>query len=65
MVLELLKWEPIIMPAWPTFFPGNGKIGVIEKGAQADLILVDYLPFTEMTPGNLPWHIQFGLEILW
>lgn len=44
------------------YFPKNGKIGVIEEGAQADLILVDYLPFTEMTPGNLPWHIQFGFR---
>jgi len=44
------------------FFQGNGKIGVIEEGAQADLILVDYQPFTEMTTGNLPWHIQFGFR---
>ncbi|MHC1741027.1 MAG: putative aminohydrolase SsnA [Anaerolineaceae bacterium] len=44
------------------FFPNNGRIGVIEEGAQADLILVDYLPFTELTPGNLPWHIQFGFS---
>ncbi len=44
------------------FFPKNGRIGVIEKGAQADLILVDYLPFTEMTTGNIPWHIQFGFR---
>lgn len=44
------------------FFPKNGKIGVIEEGAQADLILVDYQPFTEMTPGNLPWQILFGFR---
>jgi cytosine/adenosine deaminase-related metal-dependent hydrolase len=44
------------------FFPANGLVGKIEEGAQADLILVDYLPFTEMTPGNLPWHIQFGFR---
>ena len=44
------------------FFPKHGKIGVIEEGAQADLILVDYLPFTEMTVDNLPWHIQFGFR---
>ena len=44
------------------FFPENGRIGVIEEGAQADLILVDYTPFTEMTAGNLPWHIQFGFR---
>ena len=44
------------------FFPENGRIGVIEEGAQADLILVDYQPFTELTTGNLPWHIQFGFR---
>lgn len=37
-------------------------IGEISPGAKADLILVDYDPFTEMTPGNLPWHILFGFR---
>lgn len=44
------------------FFPQHGKIGVVEEGSQADLILVDYTPFTEMTARNLPWHIQFGFR---
>ena len=44
------------------YFPENGKIGVIEEGAQADLILVDYMPFTELKVENLPWHIQFGFS---
>jgi cytosine/adenosine deaminase-related metal-dependent hydrolase len=44
------------------FFPDNGHIGTIKIGAQADLILVDYQPFTEMTSENLPWHIQFGFR---
>ena len=38
------------------------KIGTIEVGAKADLILVDYKPITEMTAGNLPWHIIFGFR---
>jgi putative selenium metabolism protein SsnA len=37
-------------------------IGVIEPGAAADLILVDYQPITPMTVGNLPWHILFGFR---
>ena len=37
-------------------------VGSITPGAQADLIIVDYKPFTEMTPGNLPWHIVFGFH---
>jgi putative selenium metabolism protein SsnA len=44
------------------FFAAEGKIGVIEEGAQADLILVDYSPFTPLTAENLPWHIQFGFR---
>ena len=39
-----------------------GRIGRIEKGAQADLIFVDYHPYTELTTGNLPWHIVFGFH---
>lgn len=38
------------------------KIGTVEVGAKADLILVDYKPITEMTDGNLPWHIIFGFR---
>lgn len=38
------------------------KIGAIEVGAKADLILVDYKPITEMTAGNLPWQIIFGFR---
>lgn len=37
-------------------------IGSITPGAQADLIFVDYYPFTEMSAGNLPWHILFGMH---
>lgn len=39
-----------------------GKIGAIEPGAQADLIFVDYQPYTPLTTGNLPWHIVFGFH---
>lgn len=44
-----------------SFFPG-AALGVIEPGAGADLILVDYHPTTPMTAGNLPWHITFGFR---
>ncbi len=37
-------------------------VGVIMPGAAADLILVDYHPFTQLTAGNLPWHILFGFQ---
>ena len=38
------------------------KIGKIDKGYAADLILVDYQPFTELNKDNLPWHIVFGFQ---
>lgn len=37
-------------------------VGEITEGAAADLIFVDYHPFTPMTGGNLPWHILFGFQ---
>lgn len=43
------------------FFPGS-LIGQITPGARADLIFVDYRPFTPLTGGNLPWHLLFGFE---
>lgn len=43
------------------FFPDK-QIGRMVVGAQADLILVDYHPYTPLSQGNLPWHIIFGFE---
>lgn len=43
------------------FFP-EMPIGEICPGAAADLIMVDYQPFTPMTAGNLLWHLLFGFE---
>ena len=43
------------------FFP-QAPVGVLEPGAFADIILVDYHPITPMTAGNMPWHIVFGFE---
>ncbi len=42
-----------------TFF---GKVGVLEPGAHADLIFVDYHPYTPLTEGNLPWQMLFGFH---
>jgi cytosine/adenosine deaminase-related metal-dependent hydrolase len=41
---------------------GDLQIGVIKEGANADLIIVDYQPFTPLTSGNLPWQIIFGFR---
>ncbi len=37
-------------------------VGEISEDAAADLIFVDYHPFTPLTTGNLPWHILFGFQ---
>lgn len=44
-----------------TFFPDT-SLGQIIPGAAADLIFVDYHPFTPLTDSNLPWHIIFGFQ---
>ena len=36
-------------------------LGEISVGAVADLIFVDYKPFTPMNGGNMPWHVLFGV----
>ena len=43
------------------FFP-QAALGVLEPGALADLIFVDYHATTPLNAGNLPWHILFGFE---
>ena len=44
-----------------SFFPGQ-KLGSLVEGSSADLIFVDYHPFTPLTAGNLPWQILFGFN---
>jgi putative selenium metabolism protein SsnA len=36
--------------------------GVLEVGAPADIILMDYAPFTQLHAGNVPWHMLFGMS---
>lgn len=43
-------------------FFSSAPIGVLKEGAFADLMFVNYHPYTEMTAGNLPWHIIFGFS---
>ena len=42
---------------WPDL-----TLAQIAPGASADLVFLDYHPTTPLTPGNLPWHILFGVE---
>jgi putative selenium metabolism protein SsnA len=42
------------------FFPQ--PVGALAPGAFADIILLDYVPFTPLTDGNYPWHLVFGMD---
>ncbi|NTU62203.1 MAG: putative aminohydrolase SsnA [Chloroflexi bacterium] len=37
-------------------------VGEIAPGAYADLVILDYFPYTPLTAGNLPWQIIFGVD---
>ena len=40
----------------------NSKIGVLEPGAAADIVVADYDPLTPMTADNCDGHILFGMS---
>ena len=37
-------------------------VGVLSPGALADIIIVDYSPFTDMNESNIDGHIMFGIQ---
>ena len=37
-------------------------IGVLKEGTLADLIIMDYIPYTPMTADNIDGHIMFGMS---
>jgi len=37
-------------------------VGALEAGAYADIILMDYIPFTPLTDANYPWQLVFGMD---
>ncbi|MDM8528120.1 putative aminohydrolase SsnA [Anaerolineales bacterium HSG24] len=42
------------------FFPK--QVASLIPGAYADIIMLDYLPYTPLTDGNYPWHLIFGMD---
>jgi len=43
------------------FFP-DVTLGKLIPGAAADMMIVDYHPYTPLSAGNFPWHVIFGFE---
>jgi cytosine/adenosine deaminase-related metal-dependent hydrolase len=39
-----------------------GPVGALAPGAFADIIMLDYHPYTPLTDGNYPWHLVFGMD---
>ena len=37
-------------------------LGKLVKGAYADVVVLDYAPYTPMNDGNFPWHFIFGID---
>jgi len=37
-------------------------LGELASGAWADIVLLDYYPYTPLTADNLPWQILFGVD---
>jgi putative selenium metabolism protein SsnA len=42
------------------FFPK--PVAALAPGALADIILLDYVPYTPLTNGNYPWQLIFGMD---
>ncbi len=42
------------------FFPK--PVGALVPGAFADIILLDYVPYTPLTDANYPWQLIFGMD---
>jgi cytosine/adenosine deaminase-related metal-dependent hydrolase len=38
------------------------RVGELSVGAFADIILLDYVPYTPLTAGNFPWQLIFGID---
>ncbi len=74
LVHKLHRRDPRVMSADQVLqmaFANNAKIaanfweprvGELSPGAYADVILLDYDPYTEMNAGNFPWQLVFGMD---
>lgn len=71
---RISKGDPRVMPGdrlMEVAFNNNAKIAgiffpkpvaALEPGAFADIILLDYVPYTPLTDANYPWQLVFGMD---
>jgi cytosine/adenosine deaminase-related metal-dependent hydrolase len=71
---KITKGDPRVMPGDKVIdmaFKNNAAIaeiffskpvGALKPGAFADIILLDYVPYTPLTDGNYPWQLIFGMD---
>lgn len=71
---RITKGDPRVMPAdrlMEVAFDNNATIagiffpkpvGALVPGAFADIILLDYVPYTPLTDANYPWQLVFGMD---
>ncbi len=71
---RVTKGDPRVMPGdrlMEMAFNNNATIaglfftkpvGALAPGAFADIILLDYVPYTPLTDGNYPWQLIFGMD---
>jgi putative selenium metabolism protein SsnA len=74
LVHKLNRRDPRVMGADQVFamaFANNARIaslffgkpvGRLAAGAYADIILLNYAPYTPLTSDNFPWHFIFGVD---
>jgi putative selenium metabolism protein SsnA len=71
---RITKGDPRVMPAdrlMEVAFDNNAtiagiffpkQVGALAPGASADIILLDYVPYTPLTDANYPWQLVFGMD---
>jgi putative selenium metabolism protein SsnA len=60
--LDILQMGVYNNAALANLYLPEQTLGVIQPGAAADLIFVNYHPYTPLNAGNLPWQIIFGFQ---
>ncbi len=52
----------ILRAVFSPFCPDFPRVGELNVGSAADIVLLDYLPPTPLSDDNFPWHLIFGMD---